>query len=381
MTEDAFYTTDADEGASAPIWRRPRTEEPNLLLAGLDSLYICYYLDLATSDLDFPELETRKLMLAEGLDRNAPVQIGSELFILKPYGAKPYRYVLSNADFEIALGERISPSMKVHFSSKALWHQGAASLHQRIIEWAQSIRALAYKPETVSRADWAFDFDTDKPNIAHEHIVSRAQKIGQWIQRDHVQSVQIGTGDTVVRLYDKVAEIKQASDKSWFYELWGQSENVWRIEFQVRRERLKHAGINAFADLESFQGDLLRELSHHHTTLRKPTPDSNRSRWPLHPLWKALQAGVADLSAFGLVHAFDDVQAIEYRKVKLLRSMYGYTKGLAALLQLQQADPLKPMNFEEVLEELPSLFREAHVPSLWQQDVLERIEKYWLGQW
>ena len=97
------------------------------------------------------------------------------------------------------------------------------------------------------------------------------------------------------------------------------------------RERLKHAGINVFADLESFQGDLLRELSHHHTTLRTPTSDCNRSRWPRHPLWKALQAGVADLDAFGLVHGLDDVQAIECWRAKLLRSMYGYTKPIGSV--------------------------------------------------
>ena len=38
---------------------------PQLLLAGLDSLYVSYYLDLETSDLDFADLEFRKLMLAD----------------------------------------------------------------------------------------------------------------------------------------------------------------------------------------------------------------------------------------------------------------------------------------------------------------------------
>jgi|GEM_PF-4216910 len=41
------------------------TEHPQTLASGLDSLYVSYYLDLETSDLDFGDLAFRKLMLAD----------------------------------------------------------------------------------------------------------------------------------------------------------------------------------------------------------------------------------------------------------------------------------------------------------------------------
>ena len=63
-----------------------------------------------------------------------------------------------------------------------------------------------------------------------------------------------------MRIYDKVAEIMQQSEKHWFYDLWGQNKDVWRVEFQVRRPHLKKVGVDGLADLHSFKGDILREL-------------------------------------------------------------------------------------------------------------------------
>jgi hypothetical protein len=48
-----------------------------------------------------------------------------------------------------------------------------------------------------------------------------------------------------------VAEIKQKSDKVWFYTLWGQDNDVWRIEWQVRKSVLKEMDIITFDDLKT----------------------------------------------------------------------------------------------------------------------------------
>ncbi len=88
-----------------------------------------------------------------------------------------------------------------------------------------------------------------------------------------------------LRVYDKIAEIKQQSDKVWFFLLWEEDENVWRIEWQIRKAVLKKFGIVTFNDLKNRQGDLLYYLAVEHDTLRIPNNDSNKSRWPLHPLW------------------------------------------------------------------------------------------------
>jgi len=68
-------------------------------------------------------------------------------------------------------------------------------------------------------------------------------------------------------------------------------------------ERLMAAAISTLDDLEPLQGDLLRELATRHTRLCVPTSDSNRTRWPLHPLWQALQAHVETLPQTGHVRS------------------------------------------------------------------------------
>ena len=51
--------------------------------------------------------------------------------------------------------------------------------------------------------------------------------------------------------------------------LWGgQTENVWRVEWQVRKETLKRFGLRSFQDLFEGYGDVLRYLVAEHTSLR-----------------------------------------------------------------------------------------------------------------
>jgi len=152
------------------------TEHPQILASGLDSLYVSYYLDLETSDLDFGDLDFRKLMLADRQSGFDELTLGSERFLLKPYGRNPYKYILANDAFEVALAERLKPSTSVQFMSKALWHEGAEALHKRILAWAESINAQMLKGESISRADWAFDFHLPSVDFDEDHFASRARK-------------------------------------------------------------------------------------------------------------------------------------------------------------------------------------------------------------
>lgn len=217
-----------------------------------------------------------------------------------------------------------------------------------------------------------------------------------------VQTFQFGTGDTVVRVYDKAAEIEQVSGKVWFYDIWapaladlaigaaptGESpirtdgQNVWRVEFQVRRGRLSGGGINTYKDLTELEGDLLRDLAFRHTTLRTPIgDDSNKARWPLHPLWEELQSAIECMPAQGLLRTYRDKNPLDYRLNKLSKALYGYTKAFAALMRLRQSDADMPIEFDEVLAKLPSLLQEHHAPSIWSDEVDKRVRDYGLGQW
>ena len=353
---------------------------PRLLIHGLDSLYVCYNFELSTSKIDFSELEYRKQLARDREEDRAIIDIGGERFQVRAVGQYPYRFVLVNRDFSFALAERMHPSLKVQFYSEALWRDGAQALHERVMAWATALGVTTFNGEQVIRADWAFDFELKAIDFTEDHFVTRARKNSKWREGQSVQTFSFGTGDIVLRVYDKVAEIENASNKSWFYDLWGQKENVWRVEFQIRSERLKVAAIRTLVDLEDQQGDLLTQLALEHTTLRRPSGDSNRARWPLHPLWQSLGAAIATMPLMGLCRAYDKRNPLEYRYRKQAQSLYGYLKGLGALMHL--TNPQKPApSFDEMLKELPKALRHFHTDSLWKSEVDRRIRMHEVGQW
>lgn len=357
-------------------------QRPRLLLSGLDSLYVSCFLDMKSGGrLDWDDLLYRKEKLKQARrDEVVEIELGSERFALQPYSRPRYKLTLRNDAFEIALAELMQPCCYVQCFSRALWQEGFAGLLDRLTGWIASMGFTPIRPHGVSRADWAFDYDLPVVDFTTDHVTSRAAKDSTWRQSRNVQTLSFGTGDIVVRLYDKVAEIEQASDKAWFHELWGQQENVWRIEFQVRSERLKAAGIRSTDNIGDLQSDLLRELATGHTQLRRPSTDSNRSRWPLHPLWRALQADIAALPQTGLVRHLDPRLPLDWRTRKISQSIYGQLKGLAATHSIRTGDGV-PMSLNDLLDRLPGFLEPFHDEQTWNDQIDARITKHGLGQW
>jgi hypothetical protein len=349
----------------------PCADCPTLLISGLDSLYVSYYLDTTRGELDWDGLAYEKERVQQTHDRGfSEIRLGTEYFALMPYGKKPYRYILSNRFFEVRLAERLMPSCHVQFFSESLWQEGLNALSGRFRDWCASMALFDVKPEVVARADWAFDYHLPDMDAEPDWFVTRARKDAVFRENQAVQTFQFGRGDIVIRVYDKVAEIEQESEKAWFFDLWGRDDDVWRIEFQVRGTRLKEGGIYSLDDLRAFQGDILRELASGHTTLRRPSRDGNRSRWPLHPLWAVLLEAIAALPQTGLV------REIEYQAAK---AMYGYAKRLGMVGSLRDGTDDIP-KLDRVLATLPTLFRKFHSDEEWRDAVAYRIKKYRLGQ-
>ncbi len=354
-------------------------ENPPLLLRGLDSLYVSFYLDMATSFLDWEQLSyLRERAQMERRGGITETMIGSETFAVMPYGKHPYRYVLINKAFEVRLAEHNQPNCHVRFSSEALWREGAENLLSRLRSWFASLAMLERRSERVGRADWAFDFHLPKVDFTEDHFISRARKDAKHRDNGLDQTFRFGTTDIVVRVYDKCAEIEQQSGKTWFFQLWGRADAVWRVEFQVRGARLKQGGIGSFDDLRAFEGDLLRELATKHTTLRKPNGDSNRSRWPRHPLWNSVTEAIQTMPQTGLIREIDDLKPISYLLHHAGKSLYGNAKNAAMLLHYMSGRKVIP-DLAFVLEELPGILEEHHSEALFLADVEQRIKKRDLG--
>ena len=351
------------------------------LLSGVDSLYLTISADVKNSEIDFPDLVARKEDLRQS-DKNGlkRLRLGTETLYLQAYGGYPYTYILSNRDFEIKLSENLQPAFYVKFASKALWANGWKALHERFDAWLRSIDAFRLRPDGVARCDWAFDFLVPEPNFNWDHFTSRASKDVAYRENRKLQTFTFGRGDVVVRVYDKSAEIRESSHKYWFYDLWGVKLNVWRIEFQVRGERLKGAGIRTINHLPSLQSDLLRELASKHTRLRQPNDDANRSRWPTHPLWNALLAEIAQMPQAGLVQEIPQKNDIEFRLRRQAQMIVGQLKGFAAIDCIVR-DEQEPPNLPDFLARLQTLLEPHCFPFEWKADVEYRLEAYEAGKW
>ena len=353
-----------------------------MLLHGIDTLQCAYYCKtfLPQSGINFWHLAEQKELIRQSKSKNpVEVTLGNTEFLLQPYGtASGYPLVIENGDFKIEFGEFNKPNFFVTYRSQALWRESAFLLHEKFLKWITSIGYIHYRSESLSRLDYCFDYNLPSMDFSEDSFVSYSSKDSQHRQDGKVQTFTLGKGDIVLRVYDKVAEIKQQSDKVWFYLLWEQDENVWRIEWQVRKPILKQFGIVTFDDLKNKQGDLLHYLASEHDTLRIPADDSNSSRWPIHPLWIDLQARIAELDHLGISRIDGEQAVIEERLERIAIAMYGYLKRIAAIRYLKTQND--PMDVNGVVRFLENYIYHLHEPLTWKIDVERKIKEMQLGQ-
>jgi len=353
-----------------------------LLLQGIDTLQCAYYLRQEHSrDLNFVDLlQQREELRLSGQRGGKAISLGGVSFILSPHGTgSGYPILLTSENFKIECGEFNKPSFFVTFPSHALWRESASLLHQRFLNWSSSVGFVPHQPERVSRVDFAFDYSLPVMDFDEDCFVSRTHKDRQYRDHGKIQTFTLGQGDIVLRIYNKVAEIEQQSDKVWFFELWGQKENVWRIEWQLRKNILRQFQILTFEDLLKNRGDLLRYLFEEHTTLRLRDSDGNRSRWPIHPLWTDLQARIGELDHLGINRIDGKNAALEERMQRYAISMYGYLKSVAAVYCVQK--DLEDVPVESTLRHVAILMHELHEPMAWRSEVAKRIAEIESGVW
>jgi hypothetical protein len=176
-----------------------------------------------------------------------------------------------------------------------------------------------------------------------------------------------------------VAEIRQQSNKVWFHTLWGMDQDVWRIEWQVRKPVLRQFGIVTFEDLKKFQPDLLRYLVEDHSSLRVPDGDTNRSRWPLHPLWADLRESVEQMDLLGVCRINGKEASLNERQMRMAIAVYGYAKRAAAIQCVKRGKEV--IHLDEALDSLRNCIASFHHPFNWGIGVKKRIEAIEGGEW
>ncbi len=191
------------------------------------------------------------------------------------------------------------------------------------------------------------------------------------VGRSPASGYQFGRSQVVARLYNKSVETKEKGDEAYAAlltarcgEVFDPSQDVWRLEFEIKRkgakgfrlyappeeddpeeevdaemsaEELQHIGMlpRFFARME----ELFQHLTRHWLRLVEHRDDANRSRWPMHSTWVQLREAFGRLA--GVPPLADDqrhlVRGARYRgRARLLRRMEA---GVIRSLEVEDASP------------------------------------------
>lgn len=151
------------------------------------------------------------------------------------------------------------------------------------------------EPANISRVDLFVDFTADLRMDTFDPLrdwVTRTQSVDLHYRYNQFFGWSFGMGGNIgARLYNKRLEIEKKSRKFYIYELWlaagwDTSKQVWRMEYEAKREVLKQLGICKLDNLLQLQTALWIYLTQDWLRLALPSlSDSNQTRWPTHPLW------------------------------------------------------------------------------------------------
>lgn len=265
---------------------------------GVDSLYVSYP-GVLSEEWDHKLADLKALAQSENEFEQATAQIviGEHLFEVRDRGRGRFAYVLVDNCYHLQASNKRSkalPLAYVQISSEYLATVGVEQAEQSL-RYIVNTLGLVNEPANISRVDLFVDFTADLSMDSFDPLqdwVTRTQSIDLHYRYQQFSGWSFGMGGNIgARLYNKCLEIEKKSRKFYLYELWqaagwNTSAQVWRMEFEAKRDALKELGICKLDNLLQLQPALWIYLTQDWLRLAVPAPsDTNRARWPTHPLW------------------------------------------------------------------------------------------------
>lgn len=283
---------------------------------GIDSLYLSFRGDIKEEILE--ELITKRELAKsddEALQAQATMILGNHCFEVKDKGKGKYKFVLVDAWFHIQIAggsKNKIPDVYVQISSELLNCTGLdKSLN--LLRSVVSMLLISVDDESISRVDPFVDFVTVKDFKALNDDLWVAVADSDTGYRENRKSTgcAFGKGGAITaRLYNKTTEIMK-TNKAFFKEIWKkegweESQEVWRIEFQLRKDFLNAMSTSSMPDLALTINDIWRYCTNDWLRLAVDDGTKNRSRWPTDELWKGIQGVMfGDGSFTGITRSVD----------------------------------------------------------------------------
>ncbi len=256
-----------------------------------------------------------------------------QLFIREKGAQAGFKWVLECPKLIVTVGRGVKTGLwaQARLSSEYLWWCGDLLLAiAHVEEFLEHFfgRRIHLQPSSFDLAADCTGWDVSTCDVKHE-FVFRPTSTDELPDTDglldgpesikrrweRIVGLPFGQRASAVSclIYDKTHEIRyHAQEKGWFRDLWlaqrgedglpswdGEAP-VWRVEFRFKRQALAEFGIEDVCDLLEHVNDLWMYAAGHvdggddnlpDGWLRYVVPvhDLNRSRWPVHPAWRAIQ--------------------------------------------------------------------------------------------
>jgi hypothetical protein len=319
-----------------------------VLLAGADTIYCSF--DVSISDAMRTCLEEEKQaaqVAASAGQVHCPTWLGARVL---PTGARGgYGLLVETEHFTVKLlgaGIPNRPGIYLELRSYFLHvhPHGPAGACEEAIAWVRAhlladqdaatmAQLVSFKTAKLSRADLHIDWQGGyAPSLAsitdelHRFIQPGKAKWGLYSAGQSPTGYTFGKGNVQARIYNKTREVTERANDAYFAlllarnsEAWDPSRNVWRLEFELKREGAKGFKLYAPPEIDDDDAVLEAELSaeeldhigtlprffarmhelfahltQHWLRLVVDNGSANRSRWPLDLTWVALRVAFAE---------------------------------------------------------------------------------------
>jgi len=286
----------------------PMATEFQHLLSGIDTLDLGLYV-LWGSDWKrrLQTLDNKKQIARKTGGLLISFPSGRQCIFLPGGKGENYRFHLQFEAYNLFIGKAgapgNSPNVYLSISAKTLWLDGIATALDWIAQDLKTIGNGTIQRAQVSRVDLCADFHLPgglSPEFLNAHKVTHNEKEKLYLGKSELQTYYAGDAKSAIqlRLYSKGLEVQQAGTKLWFLDLWQRetTEDIWRIEYQLRRPALKEIGLNSLDDLQEKKSGLWLHLTSKWFSLRLPDNDKAERR-SVHPFWSAVQDSFSEDAA------------------------------------------------------------------------------------
>ncbi len=307
MHEESAFSLQ-NEGANAPA-NGPQTGITwgPTLVSNLDMLKLSMWVDWSGSKNFLSLLEEAKLK-AQGDDVDSiPLDLAGFTWNCHRHSPRTFSFRLQCGDVTLLFNKRKpdsdTPNASLQIGSMSCWAPGYESERKDVLRMLEMFGGAVVR-ECVSEVHLATDCVGlpigSLPILDQEYWVTRAHKFGAYHDRRKFDGITIGKGDLMLRVYDKVTELKTKSThkQPLFADAWKvpryDAQPVTRVEFQIRRDILHEfqPNIDTFEDLQANLAGLWRYCTTDWCRLADSPVDrenNNQSKLTLHPWWQEVQ--------------------------------------------------------------------------------------------